>query len=157
MAAKLLFAVALLLIGERLEQYYPVRLDLIGSAAPLRETLHTPRTCQPSAAGVVAQAQNQTTFTNIPAALNGTGNFTVLLAAIDAAGLTSTLAGATLNVTIFAPTDAAFTAMLTALNVTAEEALAQPGLLTAVLNLHVLPTPVLAANIPTTPTTVRTL
>lgn len=72
--------------------------------------------------------------------------FTVLLAAVEAAGLTETLAGEG-PFTVFAPTDAAFVAALEALGVTAEELLADTELLTAVLTYHVVPGYVTAADV----------
>lgn len=113
----------------------------------------TPALCL--VAGVTAQAQ--TTFPNILAALNSTGNFTVLLSAISAANLTSLLQTPSLNLTLFAPTDAGFTTMLRTLNLTANDVLSQPALVQQVLNLHVLNGPVLSSAVPTQPTLVPTL
>jgi uncharacterized surface protein with fasciclin (FAS1) repeats len=66
------------------------------------------------------------------------GDFTTLVAAIQAAGLVDTLNGAG-PFTVFAPTDAAFEEALAALNMTAEELLADTETLTAILTYHVLP------------------
>jgi uncharacterized surface protein with fasciclin (FAS1) repeats len=64
------------------------------------------------------------------------GDFTTLLAAIDAAGLTETLKG-TGPFTVFAPTDAAFEALPAG---TLDELLADPtGDLTDILLYHVVP------------------
>jgi basic membrane lipoprotein Med (substrate-binding protein (PBP1-ABC) superfamily) len=63
--------------------------------------------------------------------------FTTLLAAVQAAGLVETLAGAG-PFTVFAPTDEAFAATLEALGVTAEQVLADTDLLTSVLTYHVV-------------------
>jgi uncharacterized surface protein with fasciclin (FAS1) repeats len=65
------------------------------------------------------------------------GNFTTLLAAADAAGLTETLATGTVA-TIFAPTDEAFAAALETLGITAEELLADTETLTAILTYHAI-------------------
>jgi len=65
------------------------------------------------------------------------GRFNTLLAAIDAAGLTSTLQTGG-PFTIFAPSDGAFEAALSDLGMTAEEALANSELLTSILTYHVL-------------------
>ncbi len=65
------------------------------------------------------------------------GNFTYLLAAADAAGLTE-LAATTEDITLFAPTDDAFEAAFAALGVTAEELLANPDL-GGILAYHVVP------------------
>ena len=64
------------------------------------------------------------------------GNFTVLLAALDAAELTGALKGAG-PFTVFAPTDAAFTALLAELGIEAADLLAHPQL-ADVLLYHVV-------------------
>jgi transforming growth factor-beta-induced protein len=68
-------------------------------------------------------------------------NFTVLAAALDAANLIDTFNDTDLMVTVFAPTDEAFNNAIAALNTTAEDLLANTELLTAVLQLHVVPAP----------------
>ena len=55
------------------------------------------------------------------------GQFSVLLAALDRAGLTETVASAD-GLTIFAPTDAAFVALLEQLEITADQLLDSPDL-----------------------------
>jgi len=65
------------------------------------------------------------------------GQFSTLIAAIDAAGLSETLAGEG-PFTVLAPTDAAFEAAFEALGITAEELLADTETLTAILLYHVL-------------------
>lgn len=67
------------------------------------------------------------------------GMFGTLLAAAEAAGLAPVLSDRSLQATIFAPTDDAFLAALETLDLTAEELLAQPDLLGAVLKYHVVP------------------
>ena len=74
--------------------------------------------------------------------------FSVLVEAVTAAGLTTTLSG-TGNFTVFAPTNDAFTALLAELNITKAALLADRALLTRVLTYHVLPTRVLKAEVPT--------
>lgn len=64
------------------------------------------------------------------------GDFTTLLAAVNAAGLTETLQGEG-PFTIFAPTDAAFAALLEATGMTADELLASDTLAT-ILQYHVV-------------------
>jgi len=66
------------------------------------------------------------------------GQFSTLVAAIEAAGLAATLEGEG-PFTVLAPTDAAFEAAFTALGITAEELLADTATLTAILTYHVLP------------------
>lgn len=64
-----------------------------------------------------------------------------LLAAVKAAGLAETVNNPDAGLTIFAPTDEAFSAALTALGITAEDLLGNTELLTQILTYHVLPTP----------------
>lgn len=64
--------------------------------------------------------------------------FTVLLSAVQAAGFADALAE-TGPYTVFAPTDAAFTALLEELGLSAEELLGDTELLTDVLSYHVVP------------------
>jgi uncharacterized surface protein with fasciclin (FAS1) repeats len=73
--------------------------------------------------------------------------FTILVEAVVAANLATTLSG-TGPFTVFAPTDAAFAALLTELNVTKAQLLANTALLTKVLTYHVLPARVLKADVP---------
>lgn len=67
--------------------------------------------------------------------------FTVLLAAVQAAApiFLELLADSDEMLTVFAPTDAAFVALLEALGVSAEELLAETDLLNEVLAYHVVP------------------
>jgi uncharacterized surface protein with fasciclin (FAS1) repeats len=65
------------------------------------------------------------------------GDFTTLVAAVDAADLVETLQGDG-PFTVFAPTDEAFAAALTDLGLTAEELLADTETLTSVLTYHVV-------------------
>ena len=65
-------------------------------------------------------------------------DFSILVEAVLAADLATTLSG-TGPFTVFAPTNAAFAALLTELGVTKEALLANKALLTAVLTYHVLP------------------
>lgn len=73
--------------------------------------------------------------------------FTILVDAVVAAGLVDTLSGAG-PFTVFAPTDAAFAALLTELGVTREQLFANTALLTRVLTYHVVPGRVLEAQVP---------
>ena len=66
------------------------------------------------------------------------GQFSTLIAAIDAAGLSETLEGEG-PFTVLAPTDAAFDAAFEALGITAADLLADTETLTAILTYHVLP------------------
>lgn len=66
-------------------------------------------------------------------------SFSILNAALAAAGLTETLAADGADLTVFAPTDDAFNNLLSATGLTADELLADTELLTTILNFHVLP------------------
>ena len=74
------------------------------------------------------------------------GSFTTLVAAVEAAGLVETLSGEG-PFTVFAPTDDAFDAALGALDLTADELLADADLLTSVLTYHAVPGEVLAESV----------
>jgi uncharacterized surface protein with fasciclin (FAS1) repeats len=90
---------------------------------------------------------------NIVQVAQGNPAFSILVQAVVAANLVETLSGPG-PFTVFAPTDAAFAALLAELDVTAEALLADTELLTAVLTYHVVPGRVLAAQIvPDTPIT----
>lgn len=65
-------------------------------------------------------------------------DFSTLLAAVEAAGLTESLADPDATLTVFAPTNAAFEAALADLGLTAEELLADTETLTSILTYHVL-------------------
>ncbi|ALK99184.1 fasciclin [Massilia sp. WF1] len=74
-------------------------------------------------------------------------DFSILVEAVGAAGLADTLS-APGPFTVFAPTNAAFAALLAELGVTKEQLLADKALLTKVLTYHVLPARVLKAEVP---------
>ena len=74
------------------------------------------------------------TITNVA---DTNGNFTTLVAALQTANLDTVLADASGKFTVFAPTDAAFTALLNDLGITATELLASPDL-TDILLYHVI-------------------
>ena len=73
-------------------------------------------------------------------------DFSILVEAVEAAGLVDTLSGPG-PFTVFAPTNAAFAALLGELGVTKEQLLANTDLLTAVLTYHVLPARALEADV----------
>jgi len=73
-------------------------------------------------------------------------DFSILVEAVVAADLATTLSGAG-PFTVFAPTNAAFAALLTELGVTKAQLLADKPLLTAVLTYHVLGARALKADI----------
>merc|ERR1712039_1002010 len=78
----------------------------------------------------------------------GNGAFTVLVEALQQAELVDALSGPG-PFTVFAPTDAAFTALLEALNVTKDELLARADLAT-ILQYHVISGQVLSSDLAAT-------
>ncbi|GAB2540070.1 fasciclin domain-containing protein [Simplicispira piscis] len=83
---------------------------------------------------------------NIVEVAQNTPDLSILVEAVVAAGLAPTLS--TEKLTVFAPTNAAFAALLAELGVTKEALLADKALLTAVLTYHVLGSNVPLANVP---------
>jgi uncharacterized surface protein with fasciclin (FAS1) repeats len=83
---------------------------------------------------------------NIVQTAQANAQFSILVEAVTAADLGTTLSG-TGPFTVFAPTDAAFAKLLTELNITKAALLANKPLLTAVLTYHVLPARVLKAEV----------
>jgi uncharacterized surface protein with fasciclin (FAS1) repeats len=73
--------------------------------------------------------------------------FSILVEAVVAAGLVDALNG-TGPLTVFAPTNDAFAALLTELGVTKDQLLADTALLTAVLTYHVVDGRVMKADVP---------
>lgn len=73
--------------------------------------------------------------------------FSILVEAVVAADLATTLSSPG-PLTVFAPTNDAFAALLAELGVTKEQLLADKALLSAVLTYHVLPAKVLQADVP---------
>lgn len=73
--------------------------------------------------------------------------FSILVEAVNAAGLADTLSGPG-PLTVFAPTNQAFAALLTELGISKDALLANKPLLTAVLTYHVLPAKVERAAVP---------
>ncbi len=82
--------------------------------------------------------------------INGKPEFGILAEAINASGLRTAL-NANGPFTLFAPTDAAFAALLTELGITKDQLLADTALLTTVLTYHVLPAKVERAQVPVGP------
>lgn len=83
--------------------------------------------------------------TDIVDTARNAGSFSVLLAAVEKAGLTETLKGEG-PFTVFAPTDTAFTDLLTALNISAEDLLNHPDL-SKVLLYHVVTGKVMSTDL----------
>ena len=84
---------------------------------------------------------------DIVATASALPDFSILVEAVVAAGLVSTLQSAG-PFTVFAPTNAAFADLLAELNVSKAALLADKALLTKVLTYHVLPARVLKAEVP---------
>jgi uncharacterized surface protein with fasciclin (FAS1) repeats len=84
---------------------------------------------------------------NIVELAQATPDLSILVEAVVAAGLAGTLSGAG-PFTVFAPTNAAFAALLAELGVSKEALLADKTLLTAVLTYHVLGSKVESSQIP---------
>jgi len=82
---------------------------------------------------------------SIAATAINNGNFTVLVKALQTAGLVDAVSGTT-PLTVFAPTDAAFTALLAELGVTAEQLLANPDL-KDILLYHVVSGTAMSSNL----------
>jgi hypothetical protein len=76
----------------------------------------------------------------------GNADFSILVEAVTAAGLVDTLKGPG-PFTVFAPTNEAFAAALTALKITKEALFADKALLTKILTYHVVAGEVLAADV----------
>jgi uncharacterized surface protein with fasciclin (FAS1) repeats len=83
---------------------------------------------------------------NVVQAAQATPDLSILVEAVVAADLASTLSGPG-PFTVFAPTNAAFAALLTELGVSKADLLADPALLTKVLTYHVLAGRVLKADV----------
>jgi uncharacterized surface protein with fasciclin (FAS1) repeats len=84
---------------------------------------------------------------NIVQTAQGLPQFSVLVEAVVAANLQGTLSGPG-SFTVFAPTDAAFTAALAELGLTKPALLANTALLTKILTYHVLQARVLKVDVP---------
>ena len=84
---------------------------------------------------------------NIVETAQGDSRFSILVEAVVAADLATTLSSRG-PLTVFAPTNDAFAALLAELGVTKDQLLADKALLTAVLTYHVLPAKVLRADVP---------
>ena len=75
---------------------------------------------------------------NIVEVASANGSFTTLVAALETAGLDDVLADESRDFTVFAPTDAAFEALLAHLGISAADLLADPNL-SDILLYHVVP------------------
>jgi transforming growth factor-beta-induced protein len=99
------------------------------------ETTTTEAAVDPTTTAGMADEEMGETVADIVVAND---DFSTLLAAVEAAGLTGALADPDATLTVFAPTNAAFDAALADVGLTAEELLADTETLTAILTYHVL-------------------
>ena len=104
-----------------------------------------PPTCDPACADGETCTENGC-LGNIAAVATAAGSFTSLLAALTAADLAGTIADEG-PFTVFAPTDDAFAAALTALDVTFDDLAADKAYLTDILLYHVVSGTVPAADV----------
>lgn len=84
---------------------------------------------------------------NVVQVAQADARFSILIEAVVAADLATTLSGPG-PFTVFAPTNDAFAALLAELGVTKDQLLADRALLTQVLTYHVVPGQVLRAQVP---------
>ena len=105
------------------------------SATTVPTTMEPAMTMAPATTMAAAATADQPgTIVDVAAAA---GDFTTLVAAVQAAGLTETLSGPG-PFTVFAPTDEAFASALETLGLTADELLADTDTLTSILTYHVI-------------------
>ncbi|MFN0248327.1 MAG: fasciclin domain-containing protein [Kofleriaceae bacterium] len=96
---------------------------------------------------VILPADKNIVETAVALAGGAQPEFTLLVEAVLAADLADTLSGDG-PFTVFAPTDAAFAAALTELQLTKQQLFSNTALLTAVLTYHVVPARVFKAEVP---------
>jgi transforming growth factor-beta-induced protein len=108
-------------------------------------TTAAPTTAAAPATTAAAMAEQPGTIVDVAVAA---GDFTVLVEAVQAAGLVETLSGPG-PFTVFAPTDAAFADALTTLGITKEALLADTAKLKTILTYHVVAGEVMAADVMT--------
>ncbi len=110
-------------------------------------TTAAPATAAPAAAApaTAASAMADEPGTIVDVAV-GAGDFTVLVEAVQAAGLVETLSGPG-PFTVFAPTDAAFADALATLGITKEELFADTANLKTILTYHVVAGQVMASDV----------
>lgn len=94
------------------------------------------------------QATPDAASQNIVGLAQSRPDLSVLVEAVSAAGLVDTLSASDKKFTIFAPTNDAFTTLLSDLNLSKDQLIANKDLLTQVLTYHALATEVKKADIP---------
>ena len=105
----------------------PTTPGTVATKAP--PTAKTPSPATPTTGG----------FPNVAAAAIATPELSTLVEIATAAGLADALSDEKLVATLLAPTNAAFTALLSKLGVTVDQLLANPDLVTTVLSYHLIP------------------
>jgi uncharacterized surface protein with fasciclin (FAS1) repeats len=110
-------------------------------------TTMAPATTMAAEATMAPETSDEASGTIVDVAA-GAGDFTTLVAAVEAAGLAETLSGPG-PFTVFAPTDEAFAAALESLGLTADELLADTETLTSILTYHVIPGEVPSSDVVT--------
>ena len=101
---------------------------------------------EPDADSVAPSSESEMMVGDIVEVAIAADQFPTLIAAVQAAGLVETLQGDG-PFTVFAPSEAAFSAALAALNLTAAELLADTETLTNILTYHVVPGTVMSADL----------
>ncbi|MFN0089565.1 MAG: fasciclin domain-containing protein [Acidimicrobiales bacterium] len=134
-------AVALLAVGA-----LGCASDDEGDAAQAVPTTAATTTAAPTTAAGRATTTTAATSRDLVDTAIGAGSFGVLVEAVQAAGLVDALR-APGPLTVFAPTDQAFGAALSSLGITKEALLADKARLTAILQYHVVPGRVTAADV----------
>jgi transforming growth factor-beta-induced protein len=116
----------------------------------MKKTLFAAALAVGAFAVVSPAAQAATEDQTIVEVASANPEFSTLVAALTAANLTAPFDSCDdADTTVFAPTNAAFAAALTALGLTAEQLLADTATLTSVLTYHVVPGAVNAATVVT--------
>jgi uncharacterized surface protein with fasciclin (FAS1) repeats len=124
-------------LARRNQQGYAYLMELSAGLRAAVISLHTGRGQVGAPPADVATVLSSIAFPlDVVQVAEYAGNFTTLVAAIEAAGLTETLKGEG-PYTVFAPTDDAFNELLGSLNISAEDLLASP-LLSDILLYHVV-------------------
>ncbi|MCU0514186.1 MAG: fasciclin domain-containing protein, partial [Anaerolineae bacterium] len=129
-------------LARRDQEGIAVLLDVGHGRQMIATYLHGETADVPAFAEVVASLSYPGDLVDV--ALSNS-DFSILVAAVQAAGLEETLRTGTF--TVFAPTNAAFEAALATLGLTAEQALADTATLTSILTYHVVEGVVTSADV----------
>ncbi|KAI3430298.1 hypothetical protein D9Q98_004894 [Chlorella vulgaris] len=120
-----------------------LRSQLSAKAAKLSGSAAASASASASASTTVTAMSTPTTVPadclSVAEVAQKAGTFTTLLAAAQAAGLSSALSDRSLKATVFAPSDEAFEAALADLGMTSAQLLVDTEMLQAILKYHVVP------------------